>query len=27
MAYESLTCDNAVEFVDGSAKKTAQHRP
>ena len=27
MAYESLTCDNAVEFVDGGAKKTAQHRP
>ncbi len=27
MAYESLSCDNAVEYVDGSAAKTAaQHR-
>ena len=26
MAYESLSCDDAVEFVDGSAKKTAAHR-
>lgn len=26
MAYESLTCDAAVEYVDGSAAKTAAHR-
>ena len=26
MAYESLSCDDAVEFVDGNAKKTAAHR-
>ena len=25
-AYESLTCDDAVEFVDGNAAKTAAHR-
>jgi hypothetical protein len=23
MAYESLTCEDAVEFVDGRAAKTA----
>jgi hypothetical protein len=28
MAYESLACEDAVEFVDGSAAKTAaHHRP
>jgi hypothetical protein len=27
MAYESLTCDDAVEYVDGNAAKTAaKHR-
>jgi hypothetical protein len=26
MAYESLSCDDAVEFVDGSNAKTAAHR-
>jgi hypothetical protein len=26
MAYESLACDDAVEFVDGTAAKTAAHR-
>jgi hypothetical protein len=26
MAYESLMCDDAVEFVDGTAAKTAAHR-
>ena len=26
MAYESLTCDDAVEYVDGNAAKTAAHR-
>ena len=26
MAYESLTCDDAVEFIDGQAAKTAAHR-
>ena len=26
MAYESLTCDDAVEYVDGNAMKTAAHR-
>ncbi len=26
MAYESLSCDNAVEFIDGKAAKTAVHR-
>jgi hypothetical protein len=26
MAYESLACDDAVEYVDGSAAKTASHR-
>lgn len=26
MAYESLTCDDAVEYVDGNAAKTASHR-
>jgi hypothetical protein len=25
MAYESLSCDDAVEYVDGSAAKTAAH--
>ena len=27
MAYESLTCDDAVEYIDGSVAKTAEHRP
>ena len=26
MAYESLECGDAVEYVDGSAAKTAAHR-
>lgn len=26
MAYESLACDDAIEFVDGSAAQTAAHR-
>jgi hypothetical protein len=26
MAYESLTCDDAVEYIDGPAAKTAVHR-
>jgi hypothetical protein len=26
MGYESLVCDDAVEFVDGTAAKTAVHR-
>jgi len=26
MAYESLSCDDAVEYVDGAAAKTAAHR-
>ena len=26
MAYESLSCDNAVEFIDGKAAKTAVQR-
>ena len=26
MAYESLSCDNAVEYVDGRSAKTAAHR-
>jgi hypothetical protein len=26
MAYESLSCDDAVEYVDGSARNTAAHR-
>jgi hypothetical protein len=26
MAYESLSCDGAVEFIDGNAAKTAAHR-
>jgi len=26
MAYESLTCDDAVEYVDGSAAQTAKRR-
>jgi hypothetical protein len=26
MAYESLMCDDAVEFVDGNAPKTTAHR-
>ena len=26
MAYESLACEDAVEYVDGSAAKTASHR-
>lgn len=26
MGYESLACDDAVEFIDGSAAKTAAHR-
>ena len=26
MAYETLTCDDAVEFIDGNAAKTAAHR-
>jgi hypothetical protein len=26
MAYESLSCDNAVEYIDGKAAKTAAHR-
>jgi len=26
MAYESLSCDDAVEFVDGNATTTAAHR-
>jgi len=26
MAYESLSCEDAVEFVDGNAAKTAAHR-
>ena len=26
MAYESLSCDNAVEYIDGKAAKTAVHR-
>lgn len=26
MAYESLSCEDAVEFVDGSAAKTFAHR-
>jgi hypothetical protein len=26
MAYESLSCDNAVEFIDGQAAKTAVQR-
>jgi hypothetical protein len=26
MAYESLTCDDAVEFIDGDNAKTAAHR-
>jgi len=25
MGYESLSCEDAVEFVDGSAAKTAAH--
>jgi hypothetical protein len=26
MAYESLTCDDAIEYIDGNAAKTASHR-
>jgi hypothetical protein len=26
MAYESLSCDNAVEYIDGKAAKTAVQR-
>jgi len=26
MGYESLACEDAVEYVDGSAAKTAAHR-
>jgi hypothetical protein len=26
MAYESLACDDAVDFIDGNAAKTAAHR-
>jgi hypothetical protein len=26
MAYESLTCDDAVEYIDGNVAKTASHR-
>ena len=26
MAYESLTCDDAIEFIDGNVAKTAAHR-
>jgi hypothetical protein len=26
MAYESLACDDAVEYIDGQAAKTAAHR-
>ena len=26
MGYESLACDDAVEFVDGTAARTAVHR-
>jgi hypothetical protein len=26
MAYESLSCDDAIEYVDGKAAKTAAHR-
>lgn len=26
MGYESLSCDDAVEFVDGTAAQTAAHR-
>lgn len=26
MAYESLSCDNAVEYVDGKVATTAAHR-
>ena len=26
MAYESLACDDAVEYIDGKAAKTAAHR-
>jgi hypothetical protein len=26
MAYESLTCDDAVEYVDGSAAQTAKRK-
>jgi hypothetical protein len=26
MAYESLTCDDAVEFIDGDNPRTAAHR-
>ena len=26
MAYESLACEDAVEFVDGPASRTAAHR-
>jgi hypothetical protein len=26
MAYESLACEDAVEFVDGNASRTAAHR-
>jgi hypothetical protein len=26
MAYETLTCDDAVDFVDGHPAKTAAHR-
>jgi len=26
MAYESLSCDEAVEYVDGNVAKTAAHR-
>lgn len=26
MAYESLSCDDAVEFVDGNVAQTAAHR-
>jgi hypothetical protein len=27
MGYESLACDDAVEYVDGPAKKTAGTSP
>lgn len=27
MAYENLSCDNAVEFIDGSSAQTAARRP
>ena len=26
MAYESLSCENALEYVDGKSAKTAAHR-